>query len=223
MKKSMKCPILLQRLSSATAVLVAILVAGPLQAEMTPEVEALQQRWAEVNYMTKGETQIEAFSTLIEDARQVTEAQQGSAEAWIWSGIIKSSYAGAKGGLGALSSAKAAKADLEKAMELDADAMLGSAYTSLGVLYLNVPGWPVGFGDAEKGEELLLKGLEISPEGIDSNYFYAEHLFKADKYAEAQRYLMRALNAPSRPGRELADQGRRGEIELMLQQIDDTL
>ena len=70
MKKSVKFPILLQRLSSATAVLVAILVAGPLQAEMTPEVEALQQRWAEVNYMTKGETQVEAFTTLIEDARR---------------------------------------------------------------------------------------------------------------------------------------------------------
>ena len=62
MKKSVKFPILLQRLSSATAVLVAILVAGPLQAEMTPEVEALQHRWAEVNYMTKGETQVEAFA-----------------------------------------------------------------------------------------------------------------------------------------------------------------
>ncbi len=220
MKKLLK----IQRMASATVLLAGILAAGTMQAayaEMTPEVEVLQQRWAEVNYMTQGETQVEAFSTLIEDARRVTEAQQDSAEAWIWSGIIKSSYAGAKGGLGALSSAKAAKEDLETAMELDADAMQGSAYTSLGVLYLSVPGWPVGFGDEEKGEELLLKGLEIAPDGIDANYFYADHLFKAEKYEDAQRYLMRALNAPSRPGRELADQGRRGEIERMLQQIED--
>ncbi|MES3007453.1 MAG: hypothetical protein V4751_06750 [Pseudomonadota bacterium] len=214
----------IQHRASVIVLLTGILAAGNMQAvyaDMTPEVEVLQQRWAEVNYMTQGETQVEAFSTLIEDARKVTEAQQTSAEAWIWSGIIKSSYAGAKGGLGALSSAKAAKADLETALELNADALQGSAYTSLGVLYLNVPGWPVGFGDEEKGEELLAKGLEISPDGIDANYFYAEHLFKTEKYEDAQRYLLRALNAPSRPGRELADQGRRGEIERMLQQLEE--
>lgn len=174
----------IQRLASATVLLAGILAAGTMQAAyagMTPEVEVLQQRWAEVNYMTQGEIQVEAFSTLIEDARRVTEAQQDSAEAWIWSGIIKSSYAGATGGLDALSSAKAAKADLETALELNADALQGSAYTSLGVLYL----------------------------------------FKTTEYEDAQRYLMSARNAPSRPGRELADQGRRGEIERMLQQIED--
>ncbi len=194
--------------------------AAMAHAQMTPEVTALQQRWAEVNYMLKGKPQVEAFNALIEDAHNVTQAQSANAEAWIWSGIIRSSYAGAKGGLGALSAAKAAKADLEQAMTLNADAMDGSAYTSLGVLFLNVPGWPVGFGDEEKGVELLKKGLELSPDGIDSNYFYAEYLFKHEAYDEATRYLNRAMNAPSRPGRELADQGRRGEIEHMLQEIE---
>ncbi|OGT72396.1 MAG: hypothetical protein A3H44_05530 [Gammaproteobacteria bacterium RIFCSPLOWO2_02_FULL_57_10] len=192
----------------------------PLHAQMTPAVAALQQRWAEVNYMLEGKSQVEAFSTLIEEARQVTSAQKDSAEAWVWSGIIKSSYAGAKGGLGALSSAKAAKADLEAAMSLNDTVLEGSAYTSLGVLYLNVPGWPVGFGDEEKGEQLLQKGLELSPAGIDSNYFYAEYLFKKEDLEGASRYLLRALNAPARPGRELADEGRRGEIERMLQAIE---
>ncbi len=197
-----------------------LLAAGSVHAQMNPEVAALQQRWAEVNYLLKGKSQIEAFNTLIEDARKVTDADGTNAEAWIWSGIIRSSYAGAKGGLGALSAAKAAKADLEKGMTIDAEALDGSAYTSLGVLYLNVPGWPVGFGDEEKGVEYLKKGLELSPSGIDSNYFYAEYLFKEDAFAESARYLNRALNAPSRPGRELADEGRHGEIEAMLQEID---
>lgn len=194
--------------------------ASTLQAQMTAEVEALQQRWAEINYLLNGKSQVEAFNTLIEDARKVTDTSAENAEAWIWSGIIRSSYAGAKGGLGALSAAKAAKADLEKGMAINADALEGSAYTSLGVLYLNVPGWPVGFGDEEKGVEYLKKGLELSPSGIDANYFYAEYLFKEDAYAESARYLNRALNAPARPGRELADEGRHGEIEAMLQEIE---
>ena len=200
--------------------LCSMFAVSTLQAQMTSEVEALQQRWAEVNYLLKGKSQVEAFNTLIEDARKVTDSNAENAEAWIWSGIIRSSYAGAKGGLGALSAAKAAKADLEQGMAINADALEGSAYTSLGVLYLNVPGWPVGFGDEEKGVEYLKKGLELSPAGIDSNYFYAEYLFKEDAYAESARYLNRALNAPARPGRELADQGRHGEIEAMLQEIE---
>lgn len=199
----------------------SVLAVGSLRAQMTEPVMALQQRWAEVNYLLKGNSQVEAFNTLIEDARKATDAEGASAEAWIWSGIIRSSYAGAKGGLGALSAAKAAKADLEKGMAIDADALDGSAYTSLGVLYLNVPGWPVGFGDEEKGVEYLKKGLELSPTGIDSNYFYAEYLFNEEVYAESARYLNRALNAPARPGRELADQGRHGEIEAMLREIED--
>lgn len=198
----------------------SMFAATGLQAQMNPAVADLQQRWAEVNYLLTGKSQVEAFNTLIEDARKVTEANSNSAEAWIWSGIIKSSYAGAKGGLGALSAAKAAKADFEKGMAINPDALEGSAYTSLGVLYLSVPGWPVGFGDEEKGVEYLKKGLELSPDGIDSNYFYADYLFKQEVFAESSRYLNRALNAPTRPGRELADEGRHGEIEAMLQEIE---
>lgn len=209
-------------LAGMEILLFGVAAMSPLQAQMTPAVQQLQQRWAEVNYMTESKARLDAFRELIEEANQVIGVQKDHAEAWIWSGIIKSSYAGARGGLGALSYAKAAKADLETGMSLDADALDGSAYTSLGVLYLNVPRWPVGFGDKDKGEELLQKALELSADGIDSNYFYAEYLFRNNDYEGAKRYLMRALNAPARPGRELADQGRRGEIENMLQQIEKT-
>ncbi|MEZ5525928.1 MAG: hypothetical protein R3F26_00100 [Gammaproteobacteria bacterium] len=212
----MKKPVIAIILGLAYTLLSSALV----HAQANAEVTGLQQRWAEVNYLLEGKSQVEAFNTLIDDAEKVTRSQSNSADAWIWSGIIRSSYAGAKGGLGALSAAKAAKADFEKAMSINADAMDGSAYTSLGVLYLNVPGWPVGFGDEDKGVELLKKGLELSPNGIDANYFYAEYLFKQKQDDDATRYLNRAMNAPARPGRELADQGRRAEIEQILQQIE---
>ena len=73
-------------------------------------------------------------------------------------------------GLGAFNYAKASKKDLEKALSIDPDALSGSAYTSLGTLYFNVPGWPIGFGDDEKAEQLL-KSPDGKPIGIDSNYF----------------------------------------------------
>lgn len=203
------------------SILAYFCVLSPAHAELTPEVLDLQQRWGEVNYRLKDKSQIEAFNTLIEDARVITQAQADKAEAWLWSGIIRSSYAGVKGGLGALSAAKAAKVDLEKALELDPDVLEGAAYTSLGVLYLNVPGWPIAFGDDEVGVQLLKKGLEISPAGIDSNYFYAQYLYNEGELVEAQRYLLRALSAEARLGRELADQGRRREIDEMLREVEN--
>lgn len=188
-------------------------------ADLDGDVRNLQTRWAEVNYQLEGKAQLAAFEQLVADASKVTLSYPDRAEGWIWSGIIKSTYAGAKGGLGALSLAKASKADLEQAISIDAKALAGSAYTSLGTLYYNVPGWPVGFGDEDKAEELLKQALKLNPDGIDSNYFYGDFLIDQQRYDEARQFLSKAQKAPPRPGRELADDGRQKEIAEALAAI----
>lgn len=190
-------------------------------ADSPPDIMAVQQRWAEVNYQLSGAAREQAFEELAEMADQVTTSNPESAGAWTWSGIIKSTFAGVKGGLGALGLAKSAKADLERAIELDPSVMHGAALTSLGVLYLNVPGWPVGFGDKDKARELLEKGVEMAPHDIDANYFMAEYHVKDKNYAMARRHLELAASAPARAGREVADAGRQAEIRQMLLQIND--
>lgn len=185
------------------------------------DIAHLQQRWAEVNYQLESKTQLSAFLQLIEEVEALTQANSNSAELWIWSGIIKSTYAGAKGGLGALSFAKQSKADLEKAMELNANALKGSAYTSLGTLYFSVPGWPVGFGNDDKAEELLLQALTLNPEGIDSNYFYGSYLISEKRYDDAKNYLLKAQQATPRLNRPVADAGRHKEIMQALEGIQD--
>ena len=95
----------------------------------------------------------------------------------------------------------------------------GSAYNSLGVLYYKVPGWPIGFGDKDKARELLQQALAINPQGIDPNYFYAEYLVETKHADEAVPYLERALQAPPRPGRNVADAGRREEARALLARI----
>lgn len=196
-----------------------LFAAPPAFASPDPDVQQLQKRWAEVNYQLEGKTRLTAFETLLDDAARVVEEHPDDAPAWIWSGIIKSTYAGAKGGMGALKYAKASKADLEHAMELDDEAMNGSAYTSLGTLYFNVPGWPVGFGDDKKAEELLLKAISLNPQGIDANYFYGDFLSKEKRWTEAEAYLLKAQAAPARPDRPLADAGRQEEIEVALLKV----
>ncbi len=183
-------------------------------------VAELQKRWAEANYQLEDKAQLKAFAALQADAEMYTAAHPDDADGWIWSGIIKSTYAGAKGGLGALSLAKAARKDLETSLSLDEHAMNGSAYTSLGTLYLNVPGWPLGFGSDKKAEEMLHKGLEINPDGIDSNYFFAEYLRDQGNTAEARTYYAKARAARPRPKRPLADQGRHQEIDSALAELD---
>lgn len=207
-----------------TAIILSILQSSMGYAESPQEaVKYLQQQWAINNYQLKGKAQKEAFVALIDQADEWVAENPRSAELYIWRGIIKSTYAGVKGGLDALGYAKAAKADLEEALELDADALQGSAYTSLGTLYFNVPGWPIGFGDDKKAEKLLKRALIINPDGIDSNYFYGDYLRKEGRYDEAKMYMEKALQASPREGRPLADQGRKEEIRQALVDIEDHL
>lgn len=209
----------LNPVSPVFTLLLGLFISGSAMADLDADILQLQQRWAEVNYQLEGKTRITAFEELVAAAEDVTEQYPDAAAAWIWSGIIKSTFAGAKGGLGALKIAKQSKADLEKALNLDADALQGSAYTSLGTLYFSVPGWPVGFGDDEKAEELLQHALQVNPEGIDSNYFYGDFLLHQKRYEEARTYFVKAQAAAPRPNRQAADAGRQKEIEQALLEV----
>lgn len=185
-------------------------------ADVLADIVPLQQQWAQIRYQTPEDARAKAFEALATEAERVTAANPGKAEALIWQGIILSTWAGAKGGLGALSLCKRAKASFEQAMAIDPAALQGSAYTSLGSLYYQVPGWPVGFGDDDKAEELLKQALALAPDGIDANYFYGDYLLEQERYAEAVNVLEHAAAAPARPGRELADSGRQSEIAAKL-------
>ena len=180
------------------------------------QLQNLQDRWAETNYQLPKEQRENAFASLSKQAQQAVAAEPNAAELQIWNGIILSTYAGAKGGLGALGLVKEAKASLEQGLALDPRALSGSAYTSLGSLYYQVPGWPVGFGDDEKAEAMLKQALAINPDGIDPNYFYGDYLARAKRFEEAKAALEKALQAPPRPNRQSADVGRKQEIQVLL-------
>lgn len=181
------------------------------------QLEHIQEQWAIANYqITSQQQKLQAFETLCADAHRFSAENPQRAEPLIWEGIVLSTYAGVQGGLGALKLAKKSRAVLEAALKIDDKALDGSAYTSLGTLYAKVPGFPLGFGDDNKAQDFLVKALTINPYGIDPNYFYAQYLCDRHECRDALRYLQRAAEAPARPGRELADEGRHREVtELM--------
>lgn len=182
-------------------------------------IAQLQHEWAKANYQTAKDKQEAVFKALSEQAHQVSAANPGHAEALIWEAIILSGYAKAKGGLGALSVAEQSRDLLLAAEKINPQALNGSAYTSLGSLYYKVPGWPIGFGDKKKARAYLEKALQMNPAGIDPNYFYADFLMEQGDNAKAREYLKKALDAPARPGREDADQGRRADVQQALDKI----
>lgn len=182
-------------------------------------VRPIQDQWAHIKYKQDAKQQADAYRALAEQAAKLVESHPSQAEPLIWQGIAVSSEAGAKGGLGALSLAKQAKLLFEQAMQIDPSALDGSAYTSLATLYAKVPGWPLGFGDKVKADELFKKALGLNAHGIDSNFLYADFLADQGKPTEATKHLDAALKAAPRPGREVADLGRKQEAEALLKKI----
>lgn len=202
-----------------TILLFLLNVTRVLAGGVEDDVRLLQRQWEEIKYRKPAAEQVAAYEALSKEAAQVRARYADRAEPAIWYGIIVASHAGAKGGFGALSLAKQAKQALEHALALDAKALEGSAYTSLGSLYYQVPGWPIGFGDDRKARALLESALAVNPDGIDPNFFLGDYLYRKGDYAGARQALERALKAAPRPDRALADEGRRLEIETLLKEI----
>ncbi|MCW5658232.1 MAG: hypothetical protein KIT60_11050 [Burkholderiaceae bacterium] len=182
-------------------------------------VAELQRDWELIRYQAPAAEREKRFEALAAKAHTVSTSFADRSEPLVWEGIIVSSWAGEKGGLGALGLVKQAKALYEAAIQLDGNVLDGSAYSSLGVLYYKVPGWPLAFGDKAKAQELLQKALAINPQGIDANFFYGEYLIETRRPAEAATYLERAMQAPPRVGRSLADSGRRDEARALLAKV----
>lgn len=202
---------------SRTALAALLLTTAPAlaQDDFDAGLRAVRDAWAIANYRTPQDQREAAFGRLAEQAAALTTRYPRRAEALIWEGIVLSTYAGVKGGLGALGSAKEARARLESALAIDEKALDGSAHTSLGTLYHKVPGFPIGFGSDKKARSHLERALQINPTGIDANYFFGEFLCDEGEAAAGLQHLDRALKAPPRPGREVADEGRRNEIRAL--------
>lgn len=186
------------------------------------EVAYLQTEWARIKYQVDGqEAKLVAIHALETKAAQLSATYPDRPEPQIWEAIILSTDAGIVKGMAALPKVTKAKDMLEAVGRKHPRAMEGSIFTSLGSLYYQVPGWPVAFGDDKKAEKYLKNALQINPDGIDPNFFYGDFLFQDKRYSEAETYLKHALQAAPRPGREVADAGRRQEIKNLLAKLAD--
>ena len=176
----------------------------------------LQQQWDIAKYQTDKNDREKAFEALAKQAKEAELKHPNNAEVLVWEAIILSTYAGEKGGLSALRLVKDAKILLDRAEKINPEVLDGSIYTSLGSLYYQVPGWPLAFGDDELARDYLTKALSLNPDDIDANYFYGDFLLAEGEYQAAIKAFKKALIAPPRPNRAIADEGRKAEIKAAM-------
>jgi len=199
------------------------LPASAVRAGLQEDLSSLQQRWAVARYQTQVDQRKPKLQQLVKEADALTESNKNSADAWLWAAVIRGSLAEAENNISALGMVKEAKAGLEKSIAIDPKAENGYAYGVLGQMYARVPGWPIGFGDKKKAREYLQQSLAVSPDGIDSNYFYAQFLFDQGDYQQAKQYAERALKATPATGVQAADQGRQAEIRELIENLNKKL
>jgi tetratricopeptide (TPR) repeat protein len=198
-------------------------LAGPaaLADDMQSQISELGHAWAKVYYQTAESQQEPLYPPLVAKAQEIAKANPTKAEPLIWEAIILSCYAKVKGGLGAVDLAEQARDAAFAAAKIDDRALDAGAYTSLGVLYYKVPGWPIGFGSDKKAKEYLDKALAIAPTAVDVNYFYGDFMIEQGDKQKARDFLEKALQAPARPDRADADAGRKVEIQDDLAKLTD--
>ena len=177
-----------------------------------------------INFDLKDKSaKIKRLDEVLPHSEALAEANNNDAGFQMMAGFYNAQYAGYKGGIGALKYAKASRKYLEQSVKLDPTIYGASAHAVLGTLYAQVPGWPVGFGDKKKALNNYQAALRFSPDGLDSNFTYAQYLFSQKKYKDAKRYLEKAALAPPRPDRPKADEDVSKQISKGLKEIEQRL
>jgi len=198
--------------------IIGLVLASPAwAADMASALLKVEDRWAEIRYEMKGSREkIAAGRELVREAVAIEAANPGQAEPLIWHALVLLIEAEVRSDISALGLAKDARRLLEQAEDIAPTALDGMIQTSLGMMYYEMPGWPIGFGDKRKAAQYLTRALEIDATGKDNNYFYGDYLVMTGKGADAVPYLERALQVPVRAGHERADTGRKADIQESL-------
>ena len=203
--------------------LFAALSAEASENSFDAELKTVMARWAEIKYEQPESRQEDAFEVLVRDATALRERYPKRAEPKVWEAIVRARFAGSMGVFrslyAALPEVKKARDLLLAAEKIDPQVLDGSIYTSLGSLYYMVPGSPLGFGDSDQALRYLEKAAEMNPDGIDPNFFLGDYWREQGEKENAVRFFTKALAAPDRPARELADAGRREEIRTALHEL----
>jgi len=197
-----------------------LLAAPVFAAPMDDAVLALQLEWGQANYNTEDNQKEARFKTLVDKAAALNAQYADRAEPKIWEAIIRAGYAGAMGGVSSMFNAmpqmEQGRDLLLAAEKIDANALHGSVYTTLGSFYYMVPGGFIGFGDNDKALAYLNKAIAAAPDDMDANYFMGDYWMERKKYKKAVPYLEKVIALPAVANRPVYSEGRKAEAAAKL-------
>ena len=190
-----------------------------LADSLNEQLQQIESEWAKVYYRLPENQQKSKFEKLQQQTILLSQQFPQHAEPIILQAMITATLAGLKNPIAALNAIHQAKNLLQLAISINPNASEGAAFVSLGTLYYKVPSWPIAFGDDKKAQQLLEQALKINPNGIDTNYFFADFLISQNKKIAAIPYLKKALKTPCRKKQYLADKQLQIEAQQRLNHI----
>ena len=203
-------------MKKTTFVALLLLSSQCFAENLTESLQNIESEWASIYYSSPKQKQELDYDRLLDKTIHLSKQYPKNAEPIIWQAIVKATNADHQDAVSALKAIHEARDLLDKAIEINPQAMNGSAYVTLGTLYYMAPKWPLGFGDQVTAEKMLQTALKINPNGIDSNYFYGNFLLTNNRFNEAEKYFKRALIIPARVEQLYADNKLKEEAKLAL-------
>jgi tetratricopeptide (TPR) repeat protein len=206
------------------AVAMTFIATTAAQAETVDEkLLEIENRWASATFETSGREKAAALAELLDVGRALASNHKDSPEAAAWHGIIARECIESRCGSRSSGLRREARDALLKAESLDPLALGGIIYANLGALYARTAS-PRGKGDGRaRAFGYLWKAIVVDPNGLDSNYLYAEMLVEEKKFQEAKEVLQKASAYPARPDHLRADLGRREQILALLEKVETRL
>jgi len=203
-------------MKKTTFVALLLLSSQSFAENLNDALQSIESEWASIYYNTPKQKRKPEYCRLLERTTNLSRQHPKNAEPIIWEAIVKATNADHQDAVSALKAIHEARDLLLKAIEINPQAMSGSAYVTLGTLYYMAPKWPIGFGDDATAEEMLQTALKINPNGIDSNYFYADFLLTNNRLNEAEEYFKRTIAVPARAEQLYADNQLKEDAKLAL-------
>lgn len=213
-------PIPFLSLVHVCVLLMALAFAGSSHASPVADaLNSIESEWAKVYYQVPKKQQGPAYAKLLAKTDALVKQYPKEAGLIYWHAVVKACYADHQDPVSALGAIHEVRDLLQRSIALDPKSLGGSAYVVLGTLYHLTPSWPIAFGDDDEAEKMLQTALKISPDGIDSNYYYGQFLLDKGDKQQARQYFERASKAPIRPEQVFADTQLEQEAQLALKNV----
>jgi tetratricopeptide (TPR) repeat protein len=185
------------------------------------ELMRLAHDWEHVKLRVTDRNDRESqMASLVRRAENISKQYENSPDPVVWLGMLMSEQAALANENGsplkAWELANRARDLLERIEKIDPASVDAGAPTTLGLLYAQVPGFPIGFGDKTKARQYFQEAIRNAPDALDVNYFYGDFLYREGEIAEAIKVFDHALTLPELSNRPNWDKSLRVKIRKTL-------